>query len=1606
MKKQYKLICIIIVLCLLVAKSNIYGKDNTMFYETSCKWETYNDNPELYKNLSGLPYGTKPIAKGRPFNYRTWFGKGIVVYGTPEQVNTNNGLRVNYKEDTRNSTGVSFYKKRGRERGEYRYDGYTLDGNLYANTNFPYDINSKIALEDRPWIYQYWDNNFVRNNFKGEPLLNQSQYNKTAISEKSYLSEKTREWINNGMTEFKIKNGVMGTGINDHAPEQKSDGTWDFHNFLNVQSAPSAKFNGEGRMFRFSPSGGLFYMAFTINKYQKEHTPVEVSVKILNQKDLEFIDYGKDNPAGFETQELDIKVEVTARLKDEEHIKDPVKKAVYYTREDRSKWVIALDGKEANVKDIQIYDNYAKSIFTVTMSKGQIRALNGNTKGFRANARCIYFDGRYDEGSNQGIASFNINTYILDKKPPFLMEPKCTIPQEGFDIVQFKAADNTDMKGIADRQVLVNGSEIEDELFFSGSYIFGIGQDGLKKIDVYYTDFDGNIALHTTWAYIYDTKPNAQFSMSGTFKQNRKLTVTDNSMIGNVKIVTASYPITSYSWKLRSISGDSSSIRTQDISKTQKNMLFKKAGSYEIELTVTNSLGRISDPAVYKFEIFPDYEPALEIDLDNSIISRLEAVNAWNYNAASTDNDKISKNSIELWYDSNNDGTYDKLLNTFDGRKGFPEFKPIGLGRYKFVNTIEESFGEETIADFITTADRVVKTVEREILVDNLQPMAGLYVQVPVNRPQIDTLIMMDSALANNKVKFLRENRLEFNNYLRASNIHSEVELWDLHTYTYAQPASTTIHTGGSLPPATTEYISNGYFGVLERTSTSNSRYQTDEGSYRSYTESKTVTGTRNGWSEEHYTYNGTRWNLSSSNSSFQPNMEYEEQGFRGTLRQVYFSTDTDNGTPSGTAKKGATYTRYRTYTGHYSGQVSRSVQVWVPNMIWHDDYTGFYSGTIRKDVKQPYTDTFRPTSSKYVIYFTENMVSDINDLNSAMSRSDSKLILIGSASIKQQVKADRFIVNDKPVDKLIQEALEYIAEGGIAEEYYVLAGVDELTLNIADFDEENDSLVERRMQYVQDADYFDNGVGMESYAVENYGEETGWVNTVINKINKPGKYTIYRRVRDNPTTNPAFRDFARYSGTPFINIYAHRKPLALASLDWDFNQSQGNYRTSWVDSSYDPDHQYNRLDKGIVERKIMYRQTGGEWYYRIPDNLSPGTYELHYFVKDPEGAWSDPLILNFTLDAAPSIQLNADLRTLSEEFSLAAIPASEKLEAFNLWTRFPNNVRLEMALYNGVLRVSPMSTVAFGNSTGTKILNDITWNNVVYQIPATIPDRKYDFRISAVGDDGRTTAKSFEVQVSTPINLNPSLPSEVSGGTTIDATALTSKYAGVVNVELFQGTTHPRVYSLTASEAGQNKTWEGKLAIPGNIPDGDYIARFTAIAPNGSIQVRDLPFKLMNLGIRDVSISGYWNHWRGQVDILGERLANEPHRFLSLECVNIDITTLGNPDRVTVRFSPELEAMNYTDPNGHSYNYSKDFFGYQVLFPRDSTLAVSGNHASWEYHLPLAPSSKDWDNSRLRPTYRMTVTAYKASRTATYVIDDIDITGNIYDLTYIQPKN
>jgi hypothetical protein len=99
---------------------------------------------------------------------------------------------------------------------------------------------------------------------------------------------------------------------------------------------------------------------------------------------------------------------------------------------------------------------------------------------------------------------------------------------------------------------------------------------------------------------------------------------------------------------------------------------------------------------------------------------------------------------------------------------------------------------------------------------------------------------------------------------------------------------------------------------------------------------------------------------------------------------------------------------------------------------------------------------------------------------------------------------------------------------------------------------------------------------------------------------------------------------------------------------------------------------------------------------------------------------------------------------------------------------------------------------------------------------------------------------------------------------------------------------------------------------------------------------------------------------------------------------------------------------MQFMDRYGNLYDHKEDFNLDYVYFPNIINLDNSKkeNHVYWEYTLPLANSTKSWEDTDLREPYIMEVTVWKGTKSVKRVISDIDVTGNIYDLTYTQPIN
>jgi hypothetical protein len=195
-------------------------------------------------------------------------------------------------------------------------------------------------------------------------------------------------------------------------------------------------------------------------------------------------------------------------------------------------------------------------------------------------------------------------------------------------------------------------------------------------------------------------------------------------------------------------------------------------------------------------------------------------------------------------------------------------------------------------------------------------------------------------------------------------------------------------------------------------------------------------------------------------------------------------------------------------------------------------------------------------------------------------------------------------------------------------------------------------------------------------------------------------------------------------------------------------------------------------------------------------------------------------------------------------------------------------------------------------------------------------------------------------------------------------------------------------------------KSYEG-------LPEGTYTVK--AVVSDGTETDEDVKtFVVQPLHISVFEITGAWNHWDGRTDYRGVYLTPNAHRFLSLETVTFHASVKGLPETVTVTLSPELMAMTYTDPYGVVYDY-EELVGYEVTFPLALSMVAYDEATSislWEgkYLLPLAPSSISWEDVRKRSPYGAELTASQGLSSVNATIDDVEITGNIYDRISLQP--
>lgn len=248
-------------------------------------------------------------------------------------------------------------------------------------------------------------------------------------------------------------------------------------------------------------------------------------------------------------------------------------------------------------------------------------------------------------------------------------------------------------------------------------------------------DNDNQIGSTSREITVTEPKPSAGLSIEGTLKQNRKTTLFNRSqsptrfpLVSNKTRVT----ITAVSGGTNAdikYSGTLSDFESKDV-------LFKKPGKYKATIYVENTLGYSASDEI-TFDIIPDEVPYNYFtlprvvyrspDYGNKAIVSLDDI------SYSSDKDVVGRRLWEYRYDSNNDGNFtgETWVIFSNDNKDRLNLELSEVGKYEVRLTVFEEFGQPTIDEFVTEADRKSTNSDG-------QKLSSRVVEVKNRAPEVD----------------------------------------------------------------------------------------------------------------------------------------------------------------------------------------------------------------------------------------------------------------------------------------------------------------------------------------------------------------------------------------------------------------------------------------------------------------------------------------------------------------------------------------------------------------------------------------------------------------------------------------------------------------------------------------------------------------------------------------------------------------------------------------------------------------------------------------------------------------------------------------------------
>lgn len=242
----------------------------------------------------------------------------------------------------------------------------------------------------------------------------------------------------------------------------------------------------------------------------------------------------------------------------------------------------------------------------------------------------------------------------------------------------------------------------------------------------------------------------------------------------------------------------------------------------------------------------------------------------------------------------------------------------------------------------------------------------------------------------------------------------------------------------------------------------------------------------------------------------------------------------------------------------------------------------------------------------------------------------------------------------------------------------YLIVNEDEIIIDPAYSDTENDPWIAERWKYLHDPDWFENPMGLANY------HDVYIPNPVI-IFDKTGEYQVDMQRRDNPKNDIRFDNYRQWSqplvDDPFT-LYVHRKPVPQFTFKLEDIGTTNKQKITIAENSFDLDNE-SKGERGIARKEWYWKEaTSTTWIAGKPTEIEKNkSYLVKLIVEDFEGVVVQDVKAVVNSDNMPPVAkfiVNPNPAIAKKPFTITDLsydPNGDIIVEWNWRVRTPANV-------------------------------------------------------------------------------------------------------------------------------------------------------------------------------------------------------------------------------------------------------------------------------------------------------------------------------------------